>query len=178
MKKSSQAIKWEELPELVRKMNPHLAPGASVADTGFKLTPALAAAVKTKPVSEPKPKKQRARGPNGEKYRSELEREFHEWLKGRGKNAYASGYVEFEPIRLKLAERSHYTPDFVTADGFGRLFAWEAKGHWREAARVRIKVAARLFWMYEFIAVRKRKKKDGGGWEFEHIKTGEKSFYQ
>lgn len=177
MKKSSQAIKWEDLPEHVRKMNPHLAPEggpvlASVADTGFKMTPALKAAVEEKPAREPK--KERARGPNGEKYRSELEREFHEWLKGPGKNAYASGYVEHEPTRLKLAERSHYTPDFVTADGFGRLYAWEAKGFWREAARVRIKVAARLFWWMEFIAVQKRKKKDGGGWELEHIKSGQK----
>lgn len=169
MKKSSQAIKWEELPELVRKMNPHLAPGASVADTGFKLTPALAAAVKAKPVSEPKPKKERARGPNGEKYRSELEREFHEWLKG-----LQYGYMEHEPMRLKLAERSHYTPDFVVRDREGQLVCWETKGFWREAARVRIKVAARLFPWMDFIAVQKRKKKDGGGWAMEHIRSGEK----
>jgi hypothetical protein len=72
----------------------------------------------------------------------------------------------FERIKFVLGKGSVYTPDFevVLADGF--LEYHEVKGHWREAARVRIKVAARLFSDRRFIAV----KKNGAGWDREEIK--------
>lgn len=97
-------------------------------------------------------------------YRSGLEREFHEHLKRCG-----YPYCEYEPMSLKLADGARYTPDFVTRDEDGRVKCWETKGFWREAARVRIKVAARLFPWMRFVAVTKARKKDGGGWQVEEF---------
>lgn len=106
------------------------------------------------------------RGPDpltGITYRSKLERDFH--LKIRDQYLYC----EYEPLRLRLARNAHYTPDFITEDRDGKLIAWEVKGFWREAARVRIKVAARLFPWLTFKAVRRQRKADGGGWDYEDI---------
>lgn len=42
----------------------------------------------------------------------------------------------------------------------------EVKGFWRDDARAKIKIAADLY-PFRFIAVMKRRKKDGGGWSEE-----------
>jgi predicted nuclease of restriction endonuclease-like RecB superfamily len=108
--------------------------------------------------------------PAGPKYRSKWEREFHEILKAR----FPGAWIEYEPMSLKLADRAKYTPDFGVVDRMNpnpalatKVVFWEVKGHWREAARVRIKVAARLYPWARFIAVVKQKKRDGGGWKEE-----------
>ena len=75
----------------------------------------------------------------------------------------------FEAIKLRLAPKTFYTPDFVVLDQSGQLEIHEVKGHWEDDARVKIKVAARLFpWMI-FLGVTKVPKKAGGGWSFEHF---------
>lgn len=62
----------------------------------------------------------------------------------------------FEPMKLKLADGTYYTPDFgVVSDG--KLQFHEVKGFMREAARVRLNVAADKF-PFEFFLVRKDKK--------------------
>lgn len=70
-----------------------------------------------------------------------------------------------EPMRLRLADGSYYKPDFgvLTRDCLFELH--ETKGFWREAARVRIKIAAELF-PFKFIAITRAK---GGGWEREEF---------
>lgn len=70
----------------------------------------------------------------------------------------------FEPITLTLGVGSGYTPDFMVVHLSGLIQFCETKGFWREAARVRIKVAATLFPEFTFTAHRKRPKKEGGGW--------------
>ena len=141
-----------QVSEAVRRMNPELFGGAPTAKPEV---------VKVAPRSVQDLGELKNEGP---KYRSKLEREYHAVLKAEG---YA--YCEHEPLRLKLAKRSNYTPDFVTRDAAGNIVCWETKGFWREAARVRIKVAARLFPWMTFIAVKKRKAADGGGYEKEVI---------
>jgi hypothetical protein len=76
-------------------------------------------------------------------------------------------WTEFEGMKFRLANGSWFTPDFpvVFSDERG-LEIHEVKGFWREAARVRIKVAARLYPL-TFRAVRKIPKKQGGGWRTE-----------
>ena len=71
----------------------------------------------------------------------------------------------FEPLKFRLAAGCFYTPDFevVTADGL--LQYHEVKGFWRDDARVKIKVAARLFRDRKFIAVQWKAKR----WVFEVI---------
>lgn len=70
----------------------------------------------------------------------------------------------FEPITLRLAADARYTPDFGLIDVNGDLVLHETKGFWREAALVRIKVAAELYPFFRFVAVTRRRKRDGGAW--------------
>jgi hypothetical protein len=71
----------------------------------------------------------------------------------------------FEPMRLRLANGAWFKPDFGVKLRDGSLEFHETKGFWREAARVRIKVAAELF-PFRFIAVTRKK---GGGWAREEF---------
>lgn len=73
-------------------------------------------------------------------------------------------WYRFEPMRLRLANGAYFKPDFAVKFRDGSLEFHETKGFWREAARVRIKVAAELF-PFKFVAVRKTK----AGWEREEF---------
>ena len=74
----------------------------------------------------------------------------------------------FESIKLRLADRTFYTPDFAVVIAGGMCFH-EVKGHWEDDARVKIKVAAKLFPHFTFIALTKIPVKDGGGWKVEEF---------
>ena len=75
-------------------------------------------------------------------------------------------WYKFEGIKFKLADNTTYNPDFAVMLPDGRVQIHEVKGFWQEDARVKIKVAADMY-PFEFIAVKKKAKKDGGGWEYE-----------
>jgi len=66
--------------------------------------------------------------------------------------------VVFEGMRIKLAKGAYYTPDFYCLMFNGEIELHETKGHWREAARVRIKVAAELYPEFRFVAITKGKR--------------------
>jgi hypothetical protein len=74
----------------------------------------------------------------------------------------------FEAVTLKLAHDCRYTPDFLVQLADGALECHECKGFWRDDARVKIKVAADKF-PFRFVAVKKLRKKDGGGWQEEEF---------
>lgn len=78
-------------------------------------------------------------------------------------------WFAFEAITLKLADDCRYTPDFALLHLDGRLEFRETKGWWRDDAKVKIRVAVRMFPWAKFVAIRKRRKKDGGGWEVEEF---------
>jgi hypothetical protein len=59
----------------------------------------------------------------------------------------------YEAIRLRLANGAWFKPDFAVEGRFGLEFH-ETKGHMREAAHVRIKVAASLYPMFRFSIIR------------------------
>lgn len=69
----------------------------------------------------------------------------------------------FEPLKLRLAKRTYYEPDFLVVLPSGRLEFHEVKGFWRDDARVKIKVAADQFAMFKFLAVSWK----GGQWKCE-----------
>jgi hypothetical protein len=71
----------------------------------------------------------------------------------------------FEPFKLRLADGSYYKPDFGVLPRDLLFEIHETKGFWREAARVRIKVAAELF-PFKFIALTRTA---GGGWKREEF---------
>tara|TARA_B100001105_G_scaffold179893_1_gene145349 strand:+ start:209 stop:550 length:342 start_codon:yes stop_codon:yes gene_type:complete len=75
-------------------------------------------------------------------------------------------WYRFEGIKLRLADNTFYTPDFAVMVASRELELHEVKGHWTEDARVKIKVAADQY-PIRLIAIKKRAKRDGGGWEIE-----------
>lgn len=75
----------------------------------------------------------------------------------------------FECIRLRLADGAWFKPDFTVIPAQGPIEFHEVKGFWREAARVRIKVAAERYQWAKFVAVQKEKARDGGGWKREEF---------
>lgn len=56
-------------------------------------------------------------------------------------------------IKLRLADKTWYQPDFVTVRPDGSMTFIEVKGFWRDDARVKIKVAAELYAWFGFMAV-------------------------
>lgn len=77
-------------------------------------------------------------------------------------------WFRFEGVKLRLADNTFYTPDFAVMRSTGQMEMHEVKGFWTDDARVKIKVAADQY-PFEFVAVRKQAKKDGGGWEEERF---------
>lgn len=77
-------------------------------------------------------------------------------------------WYKFEGVKLRLADNTFYSPDFAVMLCDGRLQMHEVKGFWQDDARVKIKVAADLY-PFDFIAVKAKAKKDGGGWAIEEF---------
>jgi hypothetical protein len=77
-------------------------------------------------------------------------------------------WFKFEGFKLRLADNTFLTPDFSVMTADRSLQCHEVKGFWEDDARVKIKVAADMY-PFEFIAVKVRKEKDGGGWEKEQF---------
>ncbi|MGP1363603.1 DUF1064 domain-containing protein [Neisseria sicca] len=75
-------------------------------------------------------------------------------------------WYRFEGVKLRLADKTFYTPDFAVMTANGTMEMHEVKGFWQDDARVKIKVAAESY-PFRFVAVKAKCKKDGGGWSFE-----------
>jgi len=75
-------------------------------------------------------------------------------------------WYAYEPMSLKIATGARYTPDFIVMLADRTLELHEVKGMWREAAKVRIKVAARTYQIFRFVAVTG----GPGKWKREEIK--------
>lgn len=74
----------------------------------------------------------------------------------------------FQPEKLRLADRTFYTPDFRVINVDATIEFHEVKGFWEDDARVKIKVAAAQH-PYRFVAVTVRSKRNGGGWNVEEF---------
>ncbi len=103
--------------------------------------------------------------PNLDGYRSKLERQYAdhlEWL--RTTSEIRAWY--YEPVKLRLARLTHYTPDFLVVLADGALELHEVKGFWRDDARLKIKVAADKYGgMFRFVAVERKH----GAWMYERF---------
>lgn len=77
----------------------------------------------------------------------------------------------FGSIKLRLADRTWYTPDFVVWMANGADCIFEVKGSWKaphqEDSRVKLKVAAELYPQFQFFAAVPNK--ETGGWDIEEI---------
>ncbi len=67
----------------------------------------------------------------------------------------------FESIKLRLADRTWYTPDFCLLMPDGKLRFVEIKGFLREDAAVKWKVARELYPFFDWLMLRRSK----SGWE-------------
>lgn len=70
----------------------------------------------------------------------------------------------FEAVKLRLADRTFYTPDFMVMLSDGLIEFHETKATWstgkagfKDDARVKVKVAAKQFPMFRFVVVNKVK---------------------
>lgn len=75
----------------------------------------------------------------------------------------------FEGITLKLAPDTRLTPDFATQTPDGEIVLYETKGFMEDDAHVKLKVASATF-PFRIIVVKKRAKKDGGGFTEDEVK--------
>jgi hypothetical protein len=99
--------------------------------------------------------------------RNKTEAAYEEHLKHRLMAGEVS-WFKFEGLKLRLADNTFYTPDFAVMLSNGQIECHEVKGYWVDDARVKIKVAAELY-PFQFLAIKAKTKKDGGGWEVEQI---------
>lgn len=95
-------------------------------------------------------------GSGNPKYDSKLEAAFHQHLLAR-KQLGEFQTVLFHAITLTLAKDTRYTPDFLCRTAQGEIVLYETKGFMREAARVRLNVAASIFSWWRFVLVTKCK---------------------
>jgi hypothetical protein len=64
----------------------------------------------------------------------------------------------FEPVKLRLADKTYYSPDFLVIRDDLSVELHEVKGFMREDAAIKLKVAAEQFAFFRFmLATRKRK---------------------
>lgn len=83
------------------------------------------------------------------------------------KPALQSGEIawyRFEGVKLRLADNTFYTPDYIVMRRGGQLECHEVKGFWTDDARVKTKVAAAQY-PFQFVAVQRVK----GEWKEERF---------
>lgn len=81
----------------------------------------------------------------------------------------AQGYpwIGVQNITLKLGDDCRYSPDFWTIGPNGELMAHEVKGFFRDDAKVKLKVAARMFTWIRFILIQRK----AGQWIETEVKA-------
>ena len=75
-------------------------------------------------------------------------------------------WYRFEGLKLRLADNTFYTPDFVVLAADHVIECHEVKGFWMDDAKVKIKVAAEMY-PFRFKAFKPEAKKRGGGYIVE-----------
>lgn len=72
-------------------------------------------------------------------------------------------WYAFETLKLRMADKTFWTPDFAVLMPDGSLELHEVKGHWEDDARVKVKVVAELFPFFDVKLVKPLAKFRGGG---------------
>lgn len=98
---------------------------------------------------------------------NKTEQEYCDYLKLL-KSANKILWFKFEGMKFRLADNTFYTPDFAVMNKNNEIELHEVKGFWMDDARVKIKIASDLY-PFKFIAIKKKAKKDGGGWGIEEF---------
>ncbi len=132
--------------------------------------PVQAAPPVQRPAGVPAPVKAKGRLPApGRTYRNEgmnqTEARYAEHLAALERAGKIVGW-DYEGLKLRLADKTFYTPDFLVIRASGVVELHEVKGHWEDDARVKIKVAAKQKPWFTFVAVKPGKR---GEWEVERF---------
>ncbi|MFG6376101.1 MAG: hypothetical protein K1W05_09320 [Desulfovibrio sp.] len=88
---------------------------------------------------------------------------------------YRNGEIvlwRYESMKLILADRCSYLPDFFIVKADGTPEFHETKGFWRDDARIKVKMAAKLFPCFVFYGVQ-WDRKSGWSWECFSAKAKE-----
>jgi hypothetical protein len=97
---------------------------------------------------------------------STLEKAYDVHLKERLNRGEIERY-DFEPEKFRLADKTFYTPDFRIVYPDLSIEFHEVKGSWaapnQDKSRVKVKVAAEMH-PYQFVAITRESKKNGGRW--------------
>jgi len=75
-------------------------------------------------------------------------------------------WVGVHALTFKIGDDCRYTPDFIALNLDGELIAYETKGFMRDDARVKLKVAARMFPFVGFVLIERK----AGAWICTEIK--------
>jgi hypothetical protein len=66
----------------------------------------------------------------------------------------------YEPIKMRLADKTFYSPDFVVIAADLSVEVHEVKGFMRDDANVKLKVAASMYACFRFMLATRRRKSD------------------
>ena len=75
----------------------------------------------------------------------------------------------WESVKLRLADKTWYTPDFLVQLPDGALELHEVKGYLEDDAAVKLKVVAELYWLFPVYLVRRAGR---DGWDVQEVGTG------
>ena len=100
--------------------------------------------------------------------------ERYSWQLEAKKQAGEVLWWAFEPVKLRLADKTFYSPDFLVVMADSTIEMHEVKQaragqrtYYTDDSRVKIKVAAAAYPMFGFVGATLRAKRDGGHWEYE-----------
>lgn len=114
----------------------------------------------------PAPKARAGRAPIGGMNRTE--QSYAQYLDWQVRVGSVSEYY-FEEFKIRLANRTWYTPDFLVVLADGTVQWHEVKGFMEDDAAVKLKVTSRLFWRFPVILVKAGPR---GAWSFTEVSDG------
>jgi hypothetical protein len=98
------------------------------------------------------------------KFDSKWEREYAQVLEAQRRAGRIHDW-RLKPMRLRIGNGAFLTIDFLVVQNDGALELHEVKGHWREAAKVRVRVAQEMYpWLPIKIVRRERRQ-----WKIEEL---------
>lgn len=101
---------------------------------------------------------------SGPKFKSKAEARYAQILEAQVRCGQIRSW-RYEAVTLVLADGVRYTPDFLLHENDGRMTLVEVKGHMREAARVRLRVAVEMYPAFGWFLLWAKK----GGFEPERL---------
>lgn len=99
----------------------------------------------------------RAKARDDPELENQLERDYAQELELRRKAGEIRRWVP-KAIRLRIGTSATYKPDFLVVTADGEIQLHETKGHFREAAKVRIKAAAWHYPEFRFLVITRDRK--------------------